>query len=278
MVDYNAATCRFGQPPEPGKEMHYPGVPARLFTALAAVEVYGQVMKKEREMRWPQLMLGGKYQETGFRDPEEQFGKGIGDLLPGYRSIDRTYERIGYKKHPKTGLPVPPKIQYDLATPMSTPTIRSYVSSTRPDLPKICGPGFNPPFPPPGIQPRRARSTSALATRAPRALSRSASQLSATCPWLSKAEGGSTSRGSASRLSAKQPCDALSSLSAAAPRSTVSACAPSQAPSLEPAASSLLSTAAPYNAPAARVPFAEERHLESLIKRKCGRDKGLHFC
>jgi len=103
MVQLGVPTCRMGPPPEPNGPV-YPGVSAKKFDPASAVRVYGDQLKKEMNSRYTAQCLGTRLQF----DPRGHKDDAVGDMLPGYRSILSTYERLGFTVSP-IGLPEPPK-------------------------------------------------------------------------------------------------------------------------------------------------------------------------
>jgi len=85
-------TCRMGPPPEPGGPI-YPGVSSKIFDPASAAKVYGDQLMKEMGSKYMALRLGSKMQHNskGHND------LAIADMLPGYRSVESTYNRLGYK-------------------------------------------------------------------------------------------------------------------------------------------------------------------------------------
>merc|ERR1712196_214115 len=103
-VQIGVPTCRMGPPPEPNGPV-YPGVSSKKFDPASAVKVYGDQLRKEMSSRYTAQCLGNKLQF----DPRGHNDEAVGDMLPGYRSILSTYERLGFTVSP-IGLSEPPKL------------------------------------------------------------------------------------------------------------------------------------------------------------------------
>lgn len=131
MVQIGVPTCRMGPPPEPNGPI-YPGVSAKKFDPASAVKVYGDQLKKEMSTRYAAQMLGNKLQF----DPRGHNDEAVGDMLPGYRSILSTYERLGFTISP-VGLPEPPKLP--VIPKLAKPLKKTELSSSSQAHAKIAG-------------------------------------------------------------------------------------------------------------------------------------------
>lgn len=104
MVTMGVPTVRMGPPPGPDAPL-YPGVSAKQFDPASAMRVYGDLSMKEMSLRYTAQRLGTALQH----DPNGHEDLAMGDMLPGYRSLDCTYKRLGYTISP-VGIPSPPQL------------------------------------------------------------------------------------------------------------------------------------------------------------------------
>jgi len=114
MVMETKVPCvRFGQPPDRNKpQPRFPGVSAA-FDPSAAVVVYTDIVKKEKEMLAEGLLMVDRASKAKRRsrrvlaDPVVAVQKQLGDLLPGYASLGDFCQHLGYLRHPTSGGFVP---------------------------------------------------------------------------------------------------------------------------------------------------------------------------
>lgn len=104
---------RFGQPPDRNKpQPRFPGVSAT-FDPSAAVVVYTDIVKKEKEMLAEGLLMVDRAAKAKRRtrrvlaDPVVAVQRQLGDLLPGYASLGDFCQHLGYLRHPTSGGFVP---------------------------------------------------------------------------------------------------------------------------------------------------------------------------
>lgn len=94
----------FGPPPDPERPApHFIGVPTTRFNAVSAQTVYRGIIDREKNGRYLQQAVPKRPDQ----DARLMDGK-MGDMLPGYRSIDGEYWRSGWSVHPSSGQRLPP--------------------------------------------------------------------------------------------------------------------------------------------------------------------------
>lgn len=94
----------FGPPPDPERPApHFIGVPSTQFNAVSAQTVYRGMIDREKNGRYLQQAVP----QRPDKDARLMDGK-MGDMLPGYRTIDGQYWRSGWSVHPGSGQRLPP--------------------------------------------------------------------------------------------------------------------------------------------------------------------------
>eukprot|EP00929_Paragymnodinium_shiwhaense_P093120 TRINITY_DN5319_c0_g1_i1.p1 TRINITY_DN5319_c0_g1~~TRINITY_DN5319_c0_g1_i1.p1 ORF type:complete len:265 (-),score=45.49 TRINITY_DN5319_c0_g1_i1:100-894(-) len=105
MVELGVSTCRFGLPPEPGKEPPYPGVSPTAFDPSGALAAYREACTKEKKGRANGQRMRPRIDAARGLPPRME--QRIGDLMPGYSNVHTLYDRLGYTFN-AVGLAVPP--------------------------------------------------------------------------------------------------------------------------------------------------------------------------
>jgi len=127
MVDQNSPTCRFGNPPDPTHPApHFPGVSSTYFNPVEASTVYTDMIKREKAGRWVAQVLSGKQGSGASHGNRGEELMRMGDMMPGYASVQGVYQRTGWKVHPTTRRPMAPDVQ------MQPPDDESDVAASRP--------------------------------------------------------------------------------------------------------------------------------------------------
>lgn len=154
MVSLNVPCPLFGPPPTyGGARPPYVGVPKHMFTAAGptthGLTVHNGNLDCEKKGRRP-LQTLELNNDHALKTQDKQRMR---DLMPGYSSIDYAYGDLGWKKHPVSGLPVPPEVEW-----RQTPSEES-VASRRPRITKE---NLKASFSDPGL--RRPSSASTIAS------------------------------------------------------------------------------------------------------------------
>jgi len=103
------ATPIFGEPEDPATYRvfgSHPGVNMKKFTCLQAVELVGkEYLRRDQNSRYVAQQLGHR---QGARHGEVPTCGS--DLMPGFSSLQKAYDRMGYKYHPATNVLQPPQV------------------------------------------------------------------------------------------------------------------------------------------------------------------------
>eukprot|EP00930_Biecheleria_cincta_P075554 TRINITY_DN62727_c0_g1_i1.p1 TRINITY_DN62727_c0_g1~~TRINITY_DN62727_c0_g1_i1.p1 ORF type:complete len:228 (-),score=35.49 TRINITY_DN62727_c0_g1_i1:9-692(-) len=105
MVDLGVSCINFGAPPDKTKpQPRFPGVSATAFTPSGALQVYTDILNKERETRINGQLLADKLPEAHdtlratMKDRMMAASKNVGGLLPGHSSLHEFFGSLGYER------------------------------------------------------------------------------------------------------------------------------------------------------------------------------------
>eukprot|EP00747_Dinoflagellata_sp_TGD_P164589 gnl/TRDRNA2_/TRDRNA2_184722_c0_seq1.p1 gnl/TRDRNA2_/TRDRNA2_184722_c0~~gnl/TRDRNA2_/TRDRNA2_184722_c0_seq1.p1 ORF type:complete len:197 (+),score=29.59 gnl/TRDRNA2_/TRDRNA2_184722_c0_seq1:76-666(+) len=134
MVSVNVPTVRMGLPPDPSKpQCPYPGVSPTAFDGNGALAAYRKMCQKDKDSRRTAQVLGKKLMHDG-DDPLDC----IGDLIPGYKAVERVYKRIGFVRKDGVGWVKPDnfeQIMKEEERSRKSKGARSATSATEPSPP-----------------------------------------------------------------------------------------------------------------------------------------------
>lgn len=205
MVELGVQTANFGKPfhervdgtgrVKPGPpEPRFPGISPTAFDPSGQLQAFSDILKKEKNT----LCKGQEAEEfiASLRGPaSDDPAARLGDLMPGYGSLNSYYTRLGYVKHPISGNMVPPEA-VDQPSPLDL-LLQSKIKPARSSVSSLAPLNSSQAF---------KRSTSSIAPQPPRDPSR----LSAAAPFLSDVStniprGGSTCGPEAMQRSVSAP-------------------------------------------------------------------------
>jgi len=118
---------KYGPEPAKGLEMHYPGIPERTFDAVGATKCYRDTIHAEHESR---AISEARLLKLPEHVPPQPIDK-IGGFMPGFESVHKVYEDLGYEFDPFTSRMIPPHHEnpvYKGSSQGTTPLRRSMSS------------------------------------------------------------------------------------------------------------------------------------------------------